>query len=158
MEIFTKLLVINIVTNKVFGFCLISTTSLSLRLDEDSSSLMSLGCNIALDIAEKRRNYIKGDMMYVEGRLKSRQYVDNQNITKSITEIVVDKMMILGTSRSQNASDQPNTSYDSYQQAAGNYQQATISNQRAAGSYQQPPLPSMPSMPDPGYDGDDLPF
>ena len=96
--------------------------------------------------------------MYVEGRLKSRQYVDNQNITKSITEIVVDKMMILGTSRSQNASDQPNTSYDSYQQAAGNYQQATISNQRAAGSYQQPPLPSMPSMPDPGYDGDDLPF
>lgn len=130
----------------------------------DWHNLVAWG-NIALDIAEKRRNYIKGDMMYVEGRLKSRQYVDNQNITKSITEIVVDKMMILGTSRSQNASDQPNTSYDSYQQAAGSYQQtagsyqqATISNQRAAGSYQQPPLPSMPSMPDPGYDGDDLPF
>ena len=63
MEIFTKLLVINIVTNKVFGFCLISTTSLSLRLDEDSSSLMSLGCNekyaVSLDDANAEQRSIK---------------------------------------------------------------------------------------------------
>lgn len=62
MEIFTKLLVINIVTNKVFGFCLISTTSLSLRLDEDSSSLMSLGCNekyaVSLDDANAEQRSI----------------------------------------------------------------------------------------------------
>ena len=32
----------------------------------DWHNLVAWG-NIALDIAEKRRNYIKGDMMYVEG-------------------------------------------------------------------------------------------
>lgn len=50
---------------------------------------------LANDIFEKRRNYSKGDLMYVEGRIKSRQYVDKDNTTRSITEIVVDRMMQL---------------------------------------------------------------
>ncbi|MDV7395873.1 single-stranded DNA-binding protein, partial [Arthrospira platensis SPKY1] len=28
--------------------------------------------NLAADIAEKRRNYIKGDLLFVEGKIKSR--------------------------------------------------------------------------------------
>jgi single-strand DNA-binding protein len=51
--------------------------------------------NLANDIADKRRNYAKGDMMYVEGRLRTRQYTDSQNISRIITEIQVDKMMQL---------------------------------------------------------------
>jgi len=66
---------------------------------------------IVQDIADKRRNYIKGDLMYVEGRLKTRQYVDAQNITRHVTEVVVDKMMSLGGGRQQ---QDPNASYNAY--------------------------------------------
>ena len=44
MEILTKLLVISIVAKRFFGFCRILRTNCSLRFEEDSSSLMSLGC------------------------------------------------------------------------------------------------------------------
>lgn len=117
----------------------------------DWHNLVSWG-NLALDIAEKRRNYVKGDMMYVEGRLKTRQYVDGQNITRYVTEVVVDKMMSLGTSRTQANQEQQNVSYNSYQQPA-NIQQPTANIQQPA--YTNPPLPEMPN---PAYDGDDLPF
>lgn len=73
-------------------------------------NLVSFG-QIAQDIADRRRNYIKGDTMYVEGRIKTRQYVDSQNITRSVTEIVVDKMMCLGNKRTPL---DPNASYNSY--------------------------------------------
>ena len=33
--------------------------------------------------------------MYVEGRLHSRQFTDNEGITKSATEIVIDDMQML---------------------------------------------------------------
>ena len=45
IEMFTKLFVIRIVTNKVLGFWRISRTKCSLRFEDDSSSLMSLGCS-----------------------------------------------------------------------------------------------------------------
>lgn len=130
----------------------------------DWHNLISWG-NLAVDIAEKRRNYVKGDMMYVEGRIKTRQYVDNQNMTRYVTEILVDKMMSIGTSRAQNNQEQANASYNSYQQSAPAYQPAA---QPATPSYQQQPMttapqpvfqnPPLPPMPDPGYEGDDLPF
>lgn len=102
--------------------------------------------------------------MYVEGRIKTRQYVDNQNITRSITEIVVDKMMSMGNTRSA-VSNQ--TATPSYQQPVQNYQQAVPSYQQPEQSYQQPvqayqqPVQNyqpLPEMPNPDYDGDDLPF
>ena len=55
--------------------------------------------NLANDIAEKRRNYAKGDMMYAEGRLRTRQYTDNQGINRTVTEIQVDKLMQLVSAR-----------------------------------------------------------
>ena len=131
----------------------------------DWHNLVAWG-NLALDIAEKRRNYIKGDFMYVEGRLKTRQYVDSQNVTRYVTEVLVDKMMSIGTKR-QNNPEQANASYNSYQQSAPSYQQPVnpTYQQPATPTYQQPamvdyqPQPMLqPQMPDPGYDGDDLPF
>ncbi len=143
----------------------------------DWHNLVSWG-NIALDLAEKRRNYIKGDLMYVEGRIKTRQYVDSQNITRSITEIVVDKMMSMGSTRSAVSNQQAAPSYQqpeqSYQQPVQPYQQAAPSYQQPVQSYQQPAQPyqqaapsyqqpvqsyqPLPEMPNPDYDGDDLPF
>ena len=133
----------------------------------DWHNLVAFG-PLALDIAEKRRNYVKGDMMYVEGRLKTRQYVDAQNVTRYVTEILVDKMMSIGANRITNQ-DQQNASYNSYQQSAVSYQQPTSNYQQSAVSYQQPTSnyqqpavsyqqPPLSQMPDPGYDGDDLPF
>lgn len=51
--------------------------------------------NLAADIAEKRRNYIKGDLLFVEGKIKSRQYTDNQGVVKYITEIIAEKMNLI---------------------------------------------------------------
>ena len=81
-------------------------------------NLVSWGA-LAQDIFEKRRNYVKGDQMYVEGRIRSRQYVDNQNVTRHITEIVVDKMMSLSGNRQQ-GQQQPQ---QQYQQPQQQYQQ-----------------------------------
>ena len=128
----------------------------------DWHNLVAWG-NLAIDIAEKRRNYIKGDFMYVEGRLKTRQYVDAQNVTRYVTEVLVDKMMNIGTKRQSNP-EQQNVSYNSYQQTAPTASQPVNAYQQQAATYQQPmptyqPQPMLqPQMPDPGYDGDDLPF
>lgn len=98
--------------------------------------------NLANDIADKRRNYAKGDMMYVEGRLRTRQYTDNQGINRYVTEIQVDKMMQL---------------------VAGRMQQSSFNPGQASG-YQAPqePIYQAPTAPDPlaGQDmpQDDLPF
>lgn len=127
----------------------------------DWHNLVSWG-NLALDIAEKRRNYVKGDLIYVEGRLKTRQYVDSQNVTRYVTEVVVDKMMSMGTSRTQNNPAQQNASYNSYQQTDNaNQQVAAPSFSQQAVQPTMPPQPAMqeqPFAPDMNYDGEDLPF
>lgn len=47
------------------------------------------------DVAEK---YLKkGDKVYLEGKLRSRNYQDPQGVTKYITEVVVDDMVMLGS-------------------------------------------------------------
>ncbi len=51
--------------------------------------------NLANDIAEKRRNYIKGDLLFIEGKIKTRQYTDSQGITKYITEIIAERMNLI---------------------------------------------------------------
>ncbi|HQQ13825.1 MAG TPA: single-stranded DNA-binding protein [Bacteroidales bacterium] len=51
--------------------------------------------NLAADIAEKRRSYIKGDLLFIEGKIKSRQYTDSQGVNRSITEIIAEKMNLI---------------------------------------------------------------
>lgn len=58
--------------------------------------------NLANDIEEKRRNYIKGDLLFVEGKIKTRQYQDSSGTTKYITEIVAEKMNLISKSGQQN--------------------------------------------------------
>jgi len=73
--------------------------------------------NLANDIADKRRNYAKGDMMYIEGRLRTRQYTDAQGINRYVTEIQVDKMMQLVPAKpAMQSSNNPGGSYASAQE------------------------------------------
>lgn len=91
--------------------------------------------NLANDIADKRRNYAKGDMMYVEGRLRTRQYTDSQGINRYVTEIQVDKLMQLVSAR------QPSQSSNAPQEQV----------------YQAPATANDPFANQP-LNGDDLPF
>lgn len=54
---------------------------------------------LANDIAEGKRNYSKGDLMYVEGKLRTRQYTDQNGIVRYVTEVQADKMMQLAPAR-----------------------------------------------------------
>ena len=49
----------------------------------------------------------KGDKLYVEGELKTRNYTDNQGIVRYITEIWVNNMEML-TPKSHSTAPQPN--------------------------------------------------
>ena len=71
--------------------------------------------NLANDIADKRRNYAKGDLMYVEGRLRTRQYTDSQGINRYVTEIQVDKIMQLVSARPAQQSSYQYPQQSSYQ-------------------------------------------
>lgn len=72
--------------------------------------------NLANDIADHRRNYMKGDLMYIEGKLRTRQYTDQQGFVRYITEINVDKMMQLAPAKApQQSSYNGNQSQSSYE-------------------------------------------
>ena len=59
-------------------------------------------------IAEVVDRYVhKGDKLYVEGELKTRNYTDNQGIVRYITEIWVNNMEML-TPKSHSTAPQPN--------------------------------------------------
>ncbi len=61
-------------------------------------NLVAIG-NLANDIAEGRRNYAKGDLMYVEGKIRYRQYTNQNGVLCNVTEILVDRMMQLASAR-----------------------------------------------------------
>ena len=76
----------------------------------DWHNIIAIG-NLALDIAEGRRNYSKGDLMYVEGKLRYRQYTNQNGVVCNVTEILADRMMQLAPARTaqQSSYGQPYT-------------------------------------------------
>ncbi len=56
----------------------------------------------------------KGRLVYVEGRLHSRQFTDNEGIQKSATEIVIDDMQMLD----KKPQEEEDTAHTNGQQAA----------------------------------------
>ncbi len=105
-------------------------------------NLVTFG-NLANDIAEKRRNYAKGDLMYVEGRLRTRQFTDSQGNNRYVTEIQVDKIMQLVSARPVQTSP-----YQSQQSSYTNTQDPV---------YQAPAAATDPFA-DQSLPTDDLPF
>ena len=85
----------------------------------------------------------KGSQLYIEGRLRTREWVDKDQVKRYTTEILADNMQLLG-SKSDNQGAQPVAPAA----AAPAYQQPTQTQ-----SYQAPA--SIPAVQD---DPDDLPF
>ncbi len=66
--------------------------------------------NIVLWRFLAERNLIKGDQIYLEGRLRSRSYDDANGVKKYITEIQGDKILKLASSGSGQSHEHPPTS------------------------------------------------
>ena len=86
----------------------------------------------------------KGSQLYIEGRLRTREWTDTNNIKRYTTEFLADNMQLLG-SRGDGQSAAPSApAQPAYQQPAA---------QPAPTAYQQPA-----SIPAPQDDPDYLPF
>ena len=101
----------------------------------------------------------KGSQLYIEGRLRTREWTDRDNNKRYSTEILADDMKLLGrrgdtTQQEQNGAPAPSP-YQSagYGQNAG-YGQA---ERQTYGAPQNTPAPQAPVTP-PADDPDDLPF
>ena len=90
----------------------------------------------------------KGSQLYIEGRLRTREWTDTNNIKRYTTEILADNMQHLG-SRGDGQGAAPAAAPSAPAQPA--YQQPAA--QPAPTAYQQPA-----SIPAPQDDPDDLPF
>lgn len=90
----------------------------------------------------------KGSQLYIEGRLRTREWTDTNNIKRYTTEILADNMQLLG-SRGDGQGAAPVVAPSAPAQPA--YQQPA--SQPAQPAYQQPA--AIPSVQD---DPDDLPF
>ncbi len=90
-------------------------------------------------LAEVAERYLrKGSKVYIEGRIRTRQYVDQQNITRYFTDIEAQNMVML---------DRRDDSGGGYQgQGYGNQQYQQASPQQAPqGSYNAPQQQSAPA-------------
>ena len=94
----------------------------------------------------------KGTHIYVEGSLRTREWMDKDNNKRYTTEIMADVMNLLGRRSDNPASDSASSGYGSQQQAPA------YGGQPAAGGFQQPAAqqPAAPAVP--ADDPDDLPF
>lgn len=90
----------------------------------------------------------KGTQLYIEGRLRTREWMDKDNNKRYTTEILADVMNLLGRRSDNPASDG----------GSGYGVQAPAYGQTAQGASQQPaaPKPAAPAVP--ADDPDDLPF
>lgn len=91
----------------------------------------------------------KGSQLYIEGRLRTREWVDKDQVKRYTTEILADNMQLLGSkSDNQGGQSAPMSS-----PTAPSYQQP------AAPSYQAPAAaPAPAAIPSAQDDPDDLPF
>lgn len=106
----------------------------------------------------------KGSQIYIEGRLRTREWTDKDNIKRYSTEIMADEMKLLGRrgDNQQGVAGGYQQSAGASQGVAGGYQQVAAGDyqhsgnvQPTAASYSQPAASSIPAVQD---DPDDLPF
>lgn len=109
-------------------------------------------------LAEVVDKYVrKGSQLYIEGSIRTREWIDKDNQKRYSTEILANDMKLLGR-RSDNAAPQQGAPAAQPQQSG--YQQSSYqqpSYQQPA--YQQPAATSAPATPQvPDDNPDDLPF
>ncbi len=102
------------------------------------------------DIIEK---YVhKGSQIYVEGRLRTRTWTDQNNNTRYSTEIQADSLQLLGRRSDSSAGGTASST-----SGAPAQQQGTTQTTAASGSVSTP-APVPPTPPSGGAPEDDLPF
>lgn len=102
------------------------------------------------DVVEK---YVKkGTQVYIEGRLRSRSWDDQNGNKRYVTEIVADTLQLLGR---RPEGQQQGYQQGGYQQQPQPYQQPGVQQQPA---YQQPVQPAQPKPAVEDMPEDDLPF
>lgn len=87
----------------------------------------------------------KGSQLYIEGRLRTREWVDKDQVKRYTTEILADNMQLLGSRGDNNNAA-----------ASAPAAPAAPAYQQPAQSYQAPAAPA--AIPTPQEDPDDLPF
>lgn len=111
----------------------------------------------------------KGSQIYIEGRLRTREWVDKDNNKRYTTEILADVMNLLGRRSDNPAADNSQTGYQQGGYQQGGYQQGGsrpagaptggYSQPASSGASYQQPQPAAASTPTPPADDpDDLPF
>lgn len=106
----------------------------------------------------------KGSQIYIEGRLRTRDWMDKDNNKRFTTEILADTMNLLGRRSDNPASD--STAYGQAPASAPYAQQQTAPAASApaqsaapqASAYAQPQAAPAPAPAMPADDPDDLPF
>lgn len=96
----------------------------------------------------------KGTQLYIEGRLRTREWMDKDNNKRYTTEILADTMNLLGRRSDNPASEGSAPAYGGEQGASSYGQQGGYAQPRPAAAPQsQPQQPTVPAD-----DPDDLPF
>lgn len=95
--------------------------------------------------AEIAEQYLrKGDQAYIEGRLQTRKWTDNNNVERYSTEVVGDRMQLLGGQREGSRDSQPSAPQHNRNSSGG-------SGRGNGGG--MPPMAPMEDFPD-----DEIPF
>ena len=94
----------------------------------------------------------KGTQLYIEGRLRTREWMDKDNNKRYTTEILADTMNLLGRRSDNPASDGSAPAYGGAQGVPSG-QQGGYAAPRPAAAPQPQPQPTVPAD-----DPDDLPF
>ena len=111
----------------------------------------------------------KGSQIYIEGRLRTREWMDKENNKRYTTEILADVMNLLGRRSDNPAADNSQAGYQQGGYQQGGYQQGGprpagtsaggYSQPAASGApYQQPQAAPASAPTPPADDPDDLPF
>ena len=99
----------------------------------------------------------KGSQLYIEGSLRTREWVDKDNQKRYTTEIVATEMKLLGRRGDANATPMV-SDYAAQPVQAAQPAAAPVYQQPATPVYQQPAAPAPQPVAVPQNDADDLPF
>ena len=98
----------------------------------------------------------KGTQLYIEGCLRTREWMDKDNNKRYTTEILADTMNLLGRRSDNPASEGSAPAYGGAQGASSYGQPGGYAQPRPAAAPQPQPQPQQPAVP--ADDPDDLPF
>lgn len=94
----------------------------------------------------------KGSQLYIEGRLRTREWVDKDNIKRYTTEILADDMKLLGRRGDNMQGGMQQTSAGQSYSGGQSYGGASAAQQQASQNTRPQPIPAA------NDDPDDLPF